>query len=226
MRRVAILAAILAVSAVVGEVPRDVIEELQSQEFRVREAAELKLLEWSRKDSDARIPLILRQARDAPDPEVRQRSHNVLRALAMDDYFEEGEGFLGIQMVAVRADVPGDEEDQNREVVGITRVLRGTPAREAELRVGDMIFSVNGEQLSAEDAITSFQNMIREIKPGTPTNLEILRDQQIIKIDIILGRRPPEQQGRFFGQPMMDINELAKRDQDRFFERWLEKQQK
>lgn len=216
---------IIAGSAVAGQIPQEFIQDLQSEEFQVRESAEAALLDWSRKDPKARVLLILDKAREAPDPEVRQRSHNVLRGLAMDEYLLDGEGFLGIQMVALRAEVPHGDGAQNREVIGITRVLRGTPAHDAELRVGDMIVSVNGEKLDAEDALTSFQNRIRAIKPGTPAQLEMLRDQEIIEIEITLGRRPPDQQGRFFGQPMMDINELARRDQERFFEEWLEKLQ-
>lgn len=202
-------------------IPGEFLNDLKSEEFKVREHAELRLLEWSRMEPQVRVNQILDHAKNAPDPEVRQRSHNVLYALAMDDYLQEGEGFVGIQMVAMRAQVPG-RGDEPREVIAITRVLRDTPAREAGLRVGDMIAQVNGENLAAQDALLSFQNMIRAIKPGTPTDFGIIRDGELIKVALILGRRPPEQQVRVFGQAIQDMNELAKRDQDRFFKEWLE----
>jgi len=202
-------------------IPDEFLRDLKSEEFKVREEAEMRLRDWSRQDPKSRVYHVLDQARNAPDPEVRQRSHNVLYALAMDDYLNDGEGFIGIQMNAIRAEVPG-EDGNPREVIIITRVLRDTPAREAGLRVGDMIASVNGENLAAQGALLSFQNTIRAIKPGTEARFGIIRDGELIELDLTLGRRPPEQQARFFGQPMPDMNELAKREQDRFFKEWLQ----
>jgi len=212
-------------AALAGELPADLIFGLQAEEFKVREEAQQGLLDWARLDPEARTLLILRQAREAPDPEVRQRSHNVLHALAMDEYLKAGEGFVGIQMNAIRAQVPG-EGAEPREVIVISRVLRGTPAREAGLRVGDMIASVNGRNLAPMDALASFQNTIRALKPGTKASFDVIRNDEILKVDLTLGRRPPEQQPRFFGQEIEDMNDLAKRDQERFFKEWLENLEK
>ncbi len=206
-----------------AEPPEKLLAGLKSEEFQVREKAQDELLDWARQDVEKRKLQIYDQARNAEDPEVRQRSHNVLRALAMDVYLQEGEGFLGIQMLAVRAEVPTLDGVEDREVVGITRVLRGTPARDADLRVGDMILSINGEKLSPLNAIESFQNAIRQIKPGTLTMLEVLRNDEVMEVEITLGRRPPEQNPRFFGNRLENMNELAQRDQERFFQQWLEK---
>ena len=205
--------------------PQDIIESLKSDEFKVREQAQAELLEWARKDADARTMIIYNQARNAQDPEVRLRAHGILRSLAMDVYLQEGEGFLGIQMIEVRAEVPVVDGVEERQVVGITRVLRGTPAHDAELRVGDMITAVNGQRLDPRIALDSFQTKIRQIKPGTNTRFDILRDQEMIEIEVELGRRPPDQNARFFGQRFLGLNELAERDQDRFFKEWLEKLQ-
>jgi len=214
-------AGIAAVAADV--VPEEILENLKAAEFKTREKAENGLLEWSRKDPASRVRLIFKQARDYPDPEVRQRSHNVLFTLAMDDYFREGEGFVGIQMIALHAEIPGEEQDGAKEVIAITRVLRDTPARDAGLRVGDMILSVDEENLAGEGALPSFQRIIREMKPGKLTRFGIIRDGELIDIDLKLGRRPPVPQNARFGQPMEDMNELAKRDQERFFKGWLKK---
>ena len=218
-----LLAAWIVVSSSFAEsVPPEYLDALKSEEFKEREAAQARMLEWSKKDVKVRAHVILELAREAPDPEVRQRSHNVLYDLAMVDYLQEGEGFVGIQMIAAKAQVPG-EENNPRELIAITRVLRDTPAREAGLRVGDMIASVNGVKPVADDALPSFQKMIRELKPGVQTRFEIIRDGELIEVDLVLGRRPPEQQARFFNQPLQDVNELEKQDQDRFFREWLQK---
>jgi len=223
--RVAYPAQLLAFAWLAGicgaeSIPNEFLNDLKSEEFKVREEAEKNFRDWSREDPGTRVHQVLDQARNAADPEVRQRSHNVLFALAMDDYFNEGEGFIGIQMNAIRAIIPGEDGDP-REVITITRVLRDTPAHTAGLRVGDMIASVNGENLPSEGALPSFQNSIRAIKPGTEGIFGIIRDGELLEVKLTLGRRPPEQQARFFGQPMPDLNELAQRDQERFFKEWL-----
>jgi len=205
--------------------PDDILRDLQRDEFRVRENAQERLLRWARQDVPARAKLLLTSAKEAPDPEVRQRSHNVLHALAMEAYLQEGEGFVGIQMVAVRARVPGEGEDA-RELITITRVLRDTPAREAGLRPGDMIASVDGIDLAEDDALPSFQEMIKEMKPGKPTRFGIVRDGELLEIEVILGRRPPEAAEHMLGHPMADMNELARQDRDRFFREWLENLEK
>ncbi|MFU8893357.1 MAG: PDZ domain-containing protein [Luteolibacter sp.] len=202
-------------------IPDPLLLDLKSDEFKIREEAQKALLEWCRQDPGVRARQALDQARNAPDPEIRQRSHNVLHALAMDEYLKAGEGFIGIQMNAIRAEVPG-EGNEAREVIVITRVLRDTPAREAGLRVGDMIASVNGKNLAAQDALESFQNTIRALQPGTPAKFGVIRDGELMVVELTLGRRPPEQQARFFGQAMPDLNDLAKREQERFFKEWLE----
>ncbi len=203
-------------------IPDNLIDELKSEKFQAREQAEAELLDWSREDPEKSVALLLEQVRGADDPEVRQRSHNVLRALAMDEYMRDGEGFLGIQMVEVRAEIPGDDGPQNRDVIGITRVLRDTPASDAGLRVGDQIIAVNGTDLDTENALPSFQELIRGVKPGTEAALMVLRGDELIEVEATLTRRPPEQGGRFFGQQMMDMQELENRERERFFRRWLE----
>jgi len=202
-------------------IPEDFIDGLKSEDFKVREAAQADVIEWAGKQTETRVHLLLEQARNAPDPEVRQRCHNVLYALAMEEYLQDGEGFVGIQMNGVRAQVPG--EDVPRQVILITRVLPDTPAREAGLLAGDMIVSVNGEKPAHDDALTSFHHTIRGLKPGEKTRFEVIRDGDSMEVELALGRRPPEHQGRLFNQPMMNLNELAKQDQDRFFKEWLEK---
>jgi len=218
---VAILAFVFpGVSFAEETIPEDFIAELKSDDFKAREAGEAGLLEWARQQGN-RANLMLEQARNARDPEVRQRCHNVLFALAMDEYLKDGEGFVGIQMNAMWAQIPG--EDVAREVILIIRVLRDTPAHEAGLRVGDVIASVNGNKPAQDDVLRSFNQIIRALKPGEIARFEIIRDGDLMELEIALGRRPPEPQARLFNQPLMGLNELAKQDRERFFREWLEK---
>lgn len=210
-------------------VPESILRDLAREEFHMREQAQFRLLEWAREKPASRARLMLSKARSDQDPEIRQRARDVLYELSMDDYLTEGEGFIGIQMVAVRAEIPErvqeDLEHPPRvdDVIAVTRVLRDTPAREAGLTVGDLIVTVDGQRLETNNALPSFQQMIKGMKPGKNTRLGVVRDGAWIDIELKLGRRPPDEQARFFGQAAVDLNELAKRDRDRFFREWLEK---
>lgn len=200
----------------------NLIDDLADPSFRVREDAQSELIEWARGSPDARALILLKIAREAPDPEVRQRSHNVLREIAMDEYLSNGEGYMGIQMVPVIAALPGEGNDP-KEVISITRVLPDTPARHAGLRVGDLITSVNQAKFNEDDPLSAFQQMIRELQPGKPATFTIIRGEEVMEIVVVLGRRPPIPETRFFGQQMADLNELARRDQEAFFRDWLKK---
>lgn len=200
--------------------PPELLDGLTSQEFRVRENAQAALLDWAREKTTTRAILLLEQARKAEDPEVRKRCHDVLRAIAMDAYHEGGEGYMGITMAALRAKVP-DEDGEARAVIAITQVMPDSPAQEAGLRVGDFITSVNGRVFGQEDPLAAFQQMIRELKPGKVASFGVLRDEKLLSVDVVLGRRPPMLDAGFFNRRMEDLHDLARREQEEFFRNWI-----
>lgn len=128
---------------------------------------------------------------------------------------------MGIQMDVIRANLPG-ENPEPRTMVLITRVMGDSPASEAGLRAGDMITSVNGRAFGENDDLLAFQQAIRELKPGKPATLGIFRDNKdLLEIVVKLGRRPPQLDQAFLGQPLQDLHRLARREQDEFFQNWL-----
>jgi membrane-associated protease RseP (regulator of RpoE activity) len=216
-----VLAGLGIPSAMGDAAPPEVIRGLMDQEFRVRQEAQESLLGWAREEPATRARQLLEQARTAEDPEVRIRCHDVLRSLAMDVYHQNGEGYIGIQMDMFRAQLPG-ENQVPRNVVLITRVMGDSPASEAGLQAGDMITGVNGRTFQEGEDLAAFQQMIRELKPGKPATLGILRgNKDLLEIVVKLGRRPPQLDQAFFGQRVEDLHQLARREQDEFFRNWL-----
>jgi membrane-associated protease RseP (regulator of RpoE activity) len=201
-----------------GVVPQEIITRLKDQDFQTRVTAEAELLEWAKSDANLRAIVLLEKVRQARDPEVRQRCHNVLRALAMIDYLRDGDGYLGINMNVVRAEVPGDEQGP-REVIAVTQVIRDTPARQAGLRIGDLIIAIDDHVLKRAEALADFQTAIRALQPGREIVLQILRGGEMIEVPVTLGRRPPVGERFFFD----DMHELDRRARNQFFREWLEK---
>lgn len=68
----------------------------------------------------------------------------------------------------------------------ITDIKSGGPAAEAGVRVGDVIFKINGS--SIEDLDKSVKQM-RDVVPGQSINLDVLRQDRAIQFKIIAGDR-------------------------------------
>lgn len=112
----------------------------------------------------------------------------------MNDLIEDGEisrGYLGMYT--------GGEVDQtmakalgldNVRGVIVARVEEDSPADKAGLMEQDVIVGLNGEEIRTWD---SFRTAIASKKPGDVIELEVMRDQQEITLEVELGERPGEQ---------------------------------
>ena len=71
----------------------------------------------------------------------------------------------------------------------ITEVFRGTPADKAGLKVGDILVGVEGKPVTDSAAML---NLIAELTPGAQARLKVVRDQQEMELNAIIGRRPKQ----------------------------------
>ncbi|WP_340588955.1 Do family serine endopeptidase [Erythrobacter alti] len=102
-------------------------------------------------------------------------------------------GYLGVQIQPVNDDIA--------EALGIARnrgelvqmVQPGEPAAEAGLRAGDVVLSVNNQDITP-DRTLSF--IVANIAPGTSVPLTYLRDGERRRVNITVGRRPSEEELR------------------------------
>ncbi|MCA9908274.1 MAG: PDZ domain-containing protein [Anaerolineae bacterium] len=88
--------------------------------------------------------------------------------------------------------------DQDGQVV-IARVQSGSPAATADLQVGDVVVSFNGEAVSAAADLSA---MVQAAAPGDAVTLEIERNGETVSVDVTLGtatdisRRGPAGRGQ------------------------------
>jgi putative serine protease PepD len=86
--------------------------------------------------------------------------------------------FLGIGL---------DDAARSAGGAAVTQVRAGTPAKRAELRVGDVITTLDGKTISSADELRAAINAHR---PGDRVSLRYLRDGESHTVQVKLGTRP------------------------------------
>jgi len=87
------------------------------------------------------------------------------------------------------ADAPylGVEGDPDGEDARITRIIKGSAAEKAGLKVDDIITSFDGKKI---ERYSELRSHIRKKKIGDKVAVEILRDKKAVKLELVLGKRP------------------------------------
>ena len=190
-------------------------ERLGSLQFKEREAAQVDLLYWGKSQPNSAMIELLRQSREASDPEVRKRCWDTLRDLVMDQYMKEGEGYLGIGLQTEMVEVPG--EVKPRAAIRVLRIQPDTPATKAGIQENDLIVSVNGEMWP--DPV--FREKIRMMKPETKLDLSIVREGKVMPLKVTLGRRPLIADAPFFNGQPINPGPAERVAKEAYFRRWL-----
>lgn len=193
--------------------------DLGNEEFRVREVAQVQLLELAKNHHDESLNEIYTQSQTSKEPEVRARCMVILRQLVMEQYMQEGSGFVGIVRDNRLAVIPGKQKPCH--VVAVNGVGTGTPSDRAGIKINDLIVSLNGVGWLEQDASAAFGNQIAALKPGTKAVLEILRDGTMIDVQVVLTRRPLSAELRFFGEQGVDPGAADRAAMENYFREWL-----
>lgn len=108
----------------------------------------------------------------------------------MEDIIEHGEvqrGYLGVSLQPVtarQADAFGLDRPTG---VLIDQVLGNTPAEQADIRSGDIVLEVDGQEIDRPNAL---QSTIARKHPGDPVRLKVRRHSQDLDIVVKLGTLP------------------------------------
>lgn len=203
------------------ELPQVPLSTLKSLRFKEREKAQEDLLKWGRERPEQAKEEFFAQGQTAEDPEVRERCLEILRELVMDEYAKEGEGFIGIAMRDDQKLLPGDP--LVRSVIFVTLVQDGSPARRAGLQVNDIIVGLNGQGWHNIEASPGFREEILGTKPGTRVELQVIRNEIMLDVEVTLVRKPNlgGQNNLFFNPGVEEVEAIEKAAKEAYFRRWL-----
>lgn len=218
-------------SAAALEAPPELLSALSSPEFRSRETAQSKLLEWGRGQSQPAMLELLRLSNTAGDPEVRFRCLAVLREMVDDLYYGDGEGYIGISMKDEMVTVPGDPQQCGAIRVSFSQT--GSGADLAGIKADDLIVHLNGQYWHGEMASIVFRDKVRSLKPRSKIKLGLLRGGKVQEVEVTLGRRPASaDQTLLLGRNLMldgtpfDPEAMERAAREAYFRKWLSEQEK
>ncbi len=109
---------------------------------------------------------------------------------------ETDRGWLGITLQALTPDIAGFLGVDVPGGIIVNNIVKGSPAETAGLKVGDVIYEVNGQQVEVnkDEKLPVFQRAISEMGPGTSVEFSILRPAETgidtLKVTTLLEEAP------------------------------------
>ncbi|WP_420807535.1 Do family serine endopeptidase [Aurantiacibacter odishensis] len=113
----------------------------------------------------------------------------IVRSLIAGEAIERG--YLGVQIQPVDEDIAealGIDEGVGELVQG---VQPGEAAESAGLQPGDVVISVNGQEVTPDNTLS---RIVANIAPGTTVPLTFIRSGERRRVNLTVGRRPSEEE--------------------------------
>ncbi|MGR3910326.1 Do family serine endopeptidase [Burkholderia sp. Bp9031] len=97
-------------------------------------------------------------------------------------------GWIGVEPQDVTPEIAESFGLQQKSGAIVAGVLQGGPADKAGIKPGDILVSVNGDEITDT---TKLLNTVAQIKPGTPTKVHVVRKGKEFDVNVVIGKRPP-----------------------------------
>jgi len=119
-------------------------------------------------------------------------------------------GWIGVQIQPVTAEIADSLGLKNERGALVAEPQAGSPAQKAGIKAGDVIVSVNGEQVSDS---RNLARRISALAPGTAVKLGVIRGGKEDTLTLTLGELPKELQARVAPEgrnaPSVDVPKLG-----------------
>lgn len=108
----------------------------------------------------------------------------------VDQIIETGtvrQGYLGVQFSPEPVEI--DSAFVSGKGVRIIKVVPGAAADLAGIKANDIVMTMDGYPVQGSDSLSSF---IRAKRPGATIDVEVLRDEKLVKLTVKLGEMPDD----------------------------------
>ncbi|MBN3790691.1 Do family serine endopeptidase [Burkholderia sp. Ac-20353] len=97
-------------------------------------------------------------------------------------------GWIGVEPQDVTPEIAESFGLQQKSGAIVAGVLQGGPADKAGIRPGDILVSVNGDEITDT---TKLLNVVAQIKPGATAKVHVVRKGKEFDLNVVIGKRPP-----------------------------------
>ncbi|NLP65327.1 Do family serine endopeptidase [Paraburkholderia sacchari] len=97
-------------------------------------------------------------------------------------------GWIGVEPQDVTPEIAESFGLNQKQGTIVAGVLQGGPADKAGIKPGDVLTTVNGEDITDT---TRLLNVIAQIKPGTAAKVHLVRKNKDMDLNVTIGKRPP-----------------------------------
>ena len=97
-------------------------------------------------------------------------------------------GWIGVEPQDVTPEIAESFGLDQKSGAIVAGVLKGGPADKAGIKPGDILVSVNGQDITDT---TRLLNVIAQIKPGTDAKVHLVRKNKELDLTVMIGKRPP-----------------------------------
>ena len=97
-------------------------------------------------------------------------------------------GWFGVDVADISSDLAESLGLKGTRGAIVGAIERGSPAEKAGLRLGDIITTINGRTIP--DTSTAL-NSIAEVPPGKSVPVKVIRRNQEVTLDVLVGKRRP-----------------------------------
>lgn len=137
--------------------------------------------QWGRSAGRARLPEIQFQRQPiVPVPEPGIPRHELQPV---------GRPYLGVTFQSITPELRAQHDFRVPQGALITDVVVGSPAEAADLRRGDIITAVEGQPVTED---RNLAQLILRYAPGDEIELEFIRGQRELSVEVVLGARMDE----------------------------------
>src|SRR5579863_3349837 len=97
-------------------------------------------------------------------------------------------GWIGVEPQDVTPEIAESFGLEQKSGAIVAGVLKNGPADRAGIKPGDILVSVNGQEITDT---TRLLNVIAQIKPGTAAKVHLVRKSHEMDLEVTIGKRPP-----------------------------------